>query len=421
MSEKIHDNRFLRLVIHLLTSGYMEDWKYSQTLSGCPQGGILSPLLSNVYMDKLDQYVEKVLVPNYTKGTRRAENKEYKSILKQIEKYKRYGEWEEVKKLRKTSQSMPSKDPNDQNFKRLYYIRYADDWLIGVSGSKEEAFEIKEKVKTFLQNELNLNLSQEKTLITHARDEKARFLGYDIHVLHSDSKHDKRGQRIINGAIGLRVPDDKMKAKMNEYMAKGEPVQKAERTINSDYDIISQYQSEFRGFTQYYLLAYNAHQLHIVKRVMELSLAKTLANKHKSTINKVFKKYQVLMKTKDGDYKVLQVTVGRENKKPLVAYFGGIKLAYNRNATVHEPLVKIYNTKSQLIDRLWNNTCELCGAYGNIEMHHVKKLKDIRKDGRKDKPEWTKRMIAMNRKTLAVCEKCHNEIHSGKYDGKKIR
>lgn len=421
MSKKIHDNRFLRLVKYLLTSGYMEDWKYNQTLNGCPQGGILSPLLSNIYMDNLDQYVEQVLVPQYNTGTKRAENKEYKSILKQIEKYKRHSDWEKVKELTKTAQEMPSKDPNDPDFKRLHYIRYADDWLIGVSGGKEDAVEIKEKIKTFLLNELNLNLSQEKTLITHARSEKARFLGYDIHVLHNNAKHDGRGQRIINGAIGLRVPDDKMKAKMSEYMAKGEPIQRAERMTNSDYDIISQYQAELRGFAQYYLLAYNAHQMHKVKRVMELSLAKTLANKHKTSINKVFKKYQTTMKTKDGEYKVLQVTVERENKKPLIAYFGGTKLAYNKNATIVETPVKIFNTRSQLIDRLWNNTCELCGAYGNIEMHHVKKLKDLRKDGRKEKPEWMKRMIAMNRKTLAVCESCHDEIHAGKYDGKKVR
>ncbi|MCU5668782.1 reverse transcriptase domain-containing protein [Bacillus cereus] len=99
---------------------------------------------------------------------------------------------------------MPLKDPNDENFKWFYYVRYADDWLIGLSGSKQDAEEVKEKIKGFLKTELNLKLSPEKTLITHAREEKARFLGYDIHVLHCNSKHDKRGQRIINGAIGLK-------------------------------------------------------------------------------------------------------------------------------------------------------------------------------------------------------------------------
>lgn len=420
MSEKIHDNRFLRLTSNLLKSGYMEDWKYNQTLSGCPQGGILSPLLSNIYMDKLDQYVEKTLTSLYTKGERRAENKEYKAILNQITNYKKHDGWEKVKELKKLSQKMPSKDPNDQDFKRMYYIRYADDWLIGVSGSKEDAKEIKDKIGIFLREELNLNLSEEKTLITHARNEKAKFLGYEIHVLHNNTKLDQRGQRTINGAIGLRVPDEKMKAKVKEYTARGKIMHRTERTVNSDYDIISQYQSEFRGFAQYYLLAYNAHRLSKVKKVMELSLAKTLANKHKTTVNKIYRKYKTTIETKDGVYKVLQVKVKRENKKPLFVYFGGIKLAYNKNARLVDKPVQIYCKRTQLVDRLLNDTCELCDTTGNVQMHHIKKLKDIRKLGRKDKPEWMKRMIAMNRKTLAVCTSCHNKIHAGKYQGREV-
>jgi group II intron reverse transcriptase/maturase len=420
LKESIQDNRFLRLTENLLKSGYMEDWKYNATLSGCPQGGILSPLLSNVYMNKLDQYVENELIPKYTKGERRAENKKYRAILKQKDKYKRHKNWEKVKEAEKISQKMPSKDPADPNFKRLYYIRYADDWLIGVSGSKEEADEIKTHIAEYLLKELNLNLSEEKTLITHSRNEKARFLGYDIHVLHENAKHDHRGQRIINGVIGLRVPRDKMQMKMNEYMAKGEPIHRKERTINSDYDIISQYQSELRGFVQYYLRAYNAHQMHNVKRVIEISLAKTLASKHKITVNEVYKKYKAVAETENGEYKVLQAQVEREDKSPLIAQFGGIKIGYDKNATITDTPKQIFNVRSQLIDRLTRNVCELCGASGNMEMHHVRKLKNLSKNGRNNKPEWMKRMIAMNRKTLAVCDSCHNNIHYGEYDGTKI-
>lgn len=421
MSEKIHDNRFILLVKYLLESGYLEDWRYNQTLSGCPQGGVLSPLLSNIYMDKLDVFVERTLAPDFTIGEQRAENKEYRAILKQMDKYRRKQDWNKVKELKKVAQQMPSKDPNDENFKRLHYIRYADDWLIGVSGSKQDAEDIKREIEKFLQEELNLKLSPEKTLITHAREEKARFLGYDIHVLHCNSKHDKRGQRIINGSIGLRIPRDVMDEKIREYTSKGLATHRKERTTSSDYDIISQFQSELRGFAQYYFLAYNAHKLHNVKRGMELSLACTLANKHKTSVNKVYKKYQTVIDTKDGKYKVLQVTEQRENKKPLVAYFGGIKLAYNRDASITETPTKVFTLRSQLIDRLKNNECELCGKIGSVEMHHVNKLKNIQKDSRKNKPEWMVRMITMNRKTLAVCLDCHRNIHSGEYDGKQVR
>jgi len=420
LKEKIKDNRFLRLIENLLKSGYMEDWKYNKTLSGCPQGTIISPILSNIYMDKVDQYVETELKPKYTKGERRAENKKYRAVLNQVRKYKRHKNWKKVRELEKAAQKMPSKETNDPNFRRLHYIRYADDWLIGISGSKKEAEEIKTKTSEYLQKELKLQLSQEKTLITHARNEKARFLGYDIHVLHADTKHDKRGQRIINGVIGLRVPNDKMHNKKTEYMARGKPIHRKERTNNTDYDIVSQYQSELRGFVQYYLPAYNAHQMHDVKRTMEISLAKTLASKHKTTVNKIFKKHKVTAETKDGKYKVLQVKIERENKKPLIAQFGGIKIAYDKEATITDTPKQIFNTRSQLIDRLMRNVCELCGAMGDINMHHVKKLKNLSKNGRKNKPEWMKRMIAMNRKSLAVCTECHNKIHSGEYDKSKV-
>jgi hypothetical protein len=209
---------------------------------------------------------------------------------------------------------------------------------------------------------------------------------------------------------------------MKEYQANGKPKHRKERTINSDYDIISQFQSEFRGFAQYYLLEYNAHKLSGFKRTLELSLAYTLANKHKTTVNKVFKKYGAYRKTKDGEYKVLQVKVIREGKKPLKAYFGGIKLGYKKNTTIEDipVIISIYNKRSQLIDRLLKNICELCGTNGKIEMHHVRKLKDLERDDRKEKPEWMKRMIAIRRKTLAVCKTCHTKIHTGTYNGKKI-
>jgi group II intron reverse transcriptase/maturase len=371
LAEKIKDNRFLRLMRQFLECGYLEDWKYNATLSGCPQGSILSPLLSNVYMDKLDQFMEKHVLPAFNRGGRRAENKAYKVLRKQMEKHMRYQDWKTVKELHKQRQSMPSKDTNDPAFRRLYYIRYADDWLLGFSGSKQEAIQIKETIKTYLTTELKLTLSEEKTLITHAKTEKARFLGYDIHVLQQDAKHDKRGQRSINGVIGLRVPDEKMKDKARLYKKGGKPTRRKERTINSDYDIIVQYQSEFRGFAQYYLLAYNAHQMHGLKRTMELSLAQNLANKFKTTVKKIFKKYKTNRETDGQSYKVLQTEVKREGKKPLVAYFGGFKLGYKKNAVIVDslPTGKVYSIKSQLIDRLLNDTCELCGSRGNIEMH----------------------------------------------------
>lgn len=421
LGEKIDDKRFLRLIENLLKSGVMEDWKYNQTLSGCPQGGVLSPLLSNIYMDKLDQYIENKVKPKHTKGKFRAENKEYRAIANQETKCRQRKDWGKAKELKKVMQKMPSINPNDPDFKRLHYIRYCDDWLIGISGNKKEAIEIKAEIATFLQGTLKLQLNQKKTVITHARSENVRFLGYDIHVLQSDTKHDKHGRRSINGVIGLRVPRDKMQAKIQRYMRRGHPFHRAERTVNSDFDIVSQYQTEFRGFVQYYLLAYNAYQMDKVKWVMQLSLAKTLASKHKMSVNEVFRKYQTVTETTDGICKVLQVKVERVGKSPLLAQFGGIKLRYNKNAEVKDSSEYfIFGGRSQLIDRLTRNVCELCGDGGDVEMHHVKKLKDLHRYGRMDKPVWVKKMIAMNRKTLAVCVRCHHMVHAGGYDSFRV-
>jgi len=416
LREKIEDNRFLRLIGYLLKTGYLENgWRYNKTLSGCPQGNILSPLLSNLYMNKLDQYVKQELKPQHTTGKIRVINKEYQKMHNQIATCKQNKNWAKVKEFRKTLQSMPSKDPLDPDFKRLRFIRYADDWLVGIAGSRKDAEEVKDKIALYLQTELKLQLNQEKTLITHARTEKARFLGYDIHVLHDDAKHTGR-RRSINGKVGLRVPKDKMQLKMSRYMANGKPCHRAEIAFNSDYDIIRQYQTEFRGFVQYYTHAYNAHQMRVVKRTMELSLVKTLANKHKLSAKKVFKKYQTVAETRDGVYKVLETRVERDGKKPLIAQFGGIKLGYDKNADIIDVSKQFFNARSQLIDRLTHDVCELCEATGDIEMHHIRKLKDLSRNDRRHKPEWMKRMIAMRRKTLAVCTDCHVKIHSGVYD-----
>jgi len=201
-------------------------------------------------MDNLDQYVERELKPQHTTGKSRVINKEYQMVQNQKATCKRNKNWVKFRELKKTLQTMSSKDPLDSDFKRLRFIRYADDWLVGIAGSRKDAEKVKDKIALYLQTELKLQLNQEKTLITHARTEKARFLGYDIHVMHDDDKH-TGGRRSINGKVGLRVPKEKMQLKMSRYMAKGKPCHRAEIAFNSDYDIIRQYQTEFRGFVQY--------------------------------------------------------------------------------------------------------------------------------------------------------------------------
>ncbi|MCL2135900.1 MAG: hypothetical protein FWH37_10245 [Candidatus Bathyarchaeota archaeon] len=163
-------------------------------------------------MDQFDKYVNNTIKPKYNTGKRRANNKEYVAIIEKKKKYKRLGDWAKVKELGKLSQTLPTKDTTDPCFKRLRFTRYADDWLIGFIGSKKEAQDIKTELTLYLKQELKLVLNQEKTLITNARYGEARFLGYDIDVMHSDAKH-RNGRRTINGKIRLKVPRDKIQAK----------------------------------------------------------------------------------------------------------------------------------------------------------------------------------------------------------------
>src|SRR5436305_1760802 len=323
LSEKIHDGRFIHLVKKLLDAGYLEDWRFHQTLSGVPQGSIVSPIISNILLDKLDKYVETTLIPQYNRGIKRKANQKYKNLMERARRKLKAGKKEAAFQLRKQGQQLPSYETQDPDYRRLKYIRYADDFCLAFIGPKSEAEEIKRLLRKFLSEELKLNLSEEKTLITHARSHAARFLGYEVTTLKEDIKHclDKTGtdRRNINGLIGLRVQHAVILEKCDRYKKRGKPIHRAELLNESDFTIISTYQLEYRGIVEYYRLAYNLHSLDRLKWVMEQSLVKTLASKHKTSVRKIYKQYQTEIEADERKYKVLQVTLPRQEKKPLVA------------------------------------------------------------------------------------------------------
>ena len=423
LGECFHDNRFLRLIDGLLKAGYMEDWKFNVTYSGVPQGGIVSPVLSNVVLDRLDKYVEEQLIPAYTRGSRRKTYPPYVRLTMQASQARKKGDWQRVQTLRQQAQCLPTRDPFDPNFRRLWYVRYADDFLLGFAGPKNEAAEIKGKIAVFLRDELHLELNSEKTLVTNARSDKAKFLGYEVHVLHDDSKHDHRHQRCINSSVGLRIPREVRQAKCADYMRCGKPVHLPERTMDDAYSIVAQYQAEYRGFVQYYRMAYNLHTLSLLKHGMEVSMVRTLANKYKTTCTKIYKRYGATINTDEGCYKVILVTVERKPpKSPLTAYFGGISLKSNKWVSISDqPTNPIWSGRSEVVDRLLAQECDLCGSHQNIEIHHVRKLADLKPTDGAELPEWKRRMAARRRKTLVVCRACHEKIQYGSYDGKNLR
>jgi hypothetical protein len=317
----------------------------------------------------------------------------------------RRGDRQTASALRKRLRGLPSGDPRDPGFRRLHYTRYADDHLLGFAGPRAEAEQIKDRLAAFLRDDLKLELSPEKTLITHARTGAARFLGYEITTQHS------RCRRKVNGVIGLRVPGQVIKAKCAPYSKLGKPERRTELINCDDLTIISTYGAEYRGLVQYYLLAGDVWRLKRLRWAAETSMLKTLAAKHESSVTKMARKYKATIVTPHGPRTCFQATVERAGKKPLVARFGGIPLKRQKKAVIEDRLPAPPASRKELITRLRAGWCELCEQRGQVEVHQIRKLADLA-GNRLPQPEWAQLMARRRRKTLVVCPDCHQRIHT---------
>ena len=414
IGEHIRDNRFLRLIKHMLQAGYLEEWTYHNTYSGTPQGGVVSPLLANIYLNKLDQWVEYTLIPKYIRGEVRAMNPQYNAIHKRIMRARKRGDRTGARRMERQRRTIPSGDPHDPEFRRLKYIRYADDFLLGFIGPREEALVIKERIREYLRDVLKLELSEEKTLITNAHAERAKFLGYEIATGRADDRLTKN-RRATNGIIQLYMPRNVITEASKQYTKEGRPVRKPELIHDSDHDIVAKYQAVYRGIAQYYLLAVNVSKLNRLEYIMEQSLVHTLANKFKMSTKAVYAKYTDEVDTGIDTRRCIKVVVPRAEKEPLITHFGGIPLQRRTMAYLvdDKSIEHLFNARTQLIKRLLAQVCELCGGRENIKVHHIHRLKDLKKPGRKERPAWMVHMSAMRRKTLVVCHACHTAIHAG--------
>jgi len=412
LRENIQDNRFLRLIEGALKAGYCEEWTYHPTLSGTPQGGIVSPILSNIYMDRLDRFVQETLIPEFTQSPKRKMNPTYLRLQSRVYHLRAKGELERAKILRKEMQQHPSVAPNDPDHRRLRYVRYADDFLLGFVGPITEAKEIKERIATFLGTELKLTLSADKTLITHANTGRARFLGYEIDVMEAPTKFDYLRRRVINGRVGMYIPEDVIQTKRKRYLRDGIIMARPELLHNNEYDIIVQYQGEYRGLVNYYGLAQNLARLSYLRWTMATSLLKTLAHKNDTSVGHEAKRLKTSSETQEGPRHCLKLIIPREGKRPLTAVFGGLTLKRRKKPVMKDQVLTPYvNTRSEIIDKLCNDTCEVCGAKEKVHMHHIRKLRDLNKQGKREMPLWMKTMITRKRKTMAVCKTCHGDIH----------
>lgn len=407
IGKRIRDFRFLKLIRMMLKAGYWEVGRGFSTLAGTPQGGVISPLLANIFLHELDDYIITCLKPSFDKGKKRLHNREYTCICAAITRAKKQGDWRKVKQLRKERRSVPAGEPYDNDYRRLVYIRYADDFMIGIIGSKSDCRTVKAKVKAKLA-ELNLELSDEKTKITNAANGKARFLGYDIF------KFQDRRHLHLTGSIQLCVPKEKMQELAKRYMRKGKPHQR-DGLINGEVaEILMIYDLELRGYYNHYRLAWDVgKQLAQLRYIMWQSLTRTLARKFRSRTRKMNQRYKGIG-PKTGN-RCLIVEVDSPNGSKFVT-FGDISLKVDKSlrGETGQDLFRPYLPVRELTLRLKHDRCELCDQVTDeLEVHHIRRLKDIRAKVKAGKaPRWQIAMCARNRKTLVVCIPCHNKIHS---------
>lgn len=421
VNNKIKDARIIKLIYKFLKAGYLEDWQYHKTYSGTPQGGIISPLLANIYLHELDKYVMKLKsefdTPSEEKIT--PEYRELHNEIKRLSYHMKKLDGMEKEKLlaeyqlkRKQLMTIPCTSQTD---KKLKYVRYADDFIIGVKGSREDCQWIKSKLAEYIGQTLKMELSEEKTLITHS-SECARFLGYDVCVRRSGKI--KRGgpgnakKRTLNNHTELLVPFDD---KIHKFIfSKGIAIQKGDGTLFpvhrnyllrlTDLEIVTVYNDELRGICNYYGIASNFSRLKYLSYLMKFSCLKTLAAKHKSSISKVI----AMCKDGKGDWGVSYETKAGAKRRYFAKYID-CKGAKNPTDTISNAAIIYGQSVTTLEKRLKAKVCELCGTTESdrYEIHHVNKLKNL-----KGREQWEIAMLAKRRKTLVVCEKCHHEIHN---------
>jgi group II intron reverse transcriptase/maturase len=425
LAKKIADRRFLALIQQMLKAGYLEDWKFYGTYSGSPQGGICSPILSNIYLHELDTFMQS-LKHEFQEGKKRRPDPRYGHYSYRIRKIRqqvdaatkdRATARQEIAALDRVRKTLPAGDPFDPHFKRLKYCRYADDFVIGVIGSKAEAEVIMGKVKTFLTSTLKVTLAEEKSQLVHA-SKGMHFLGYKA-ATHAGRKiiRIKRGKRhtqmkSVSEQMQLHIPKGRFEKfctvkKYGNYQA-FKALHRPLLLNLSEAEIILTYNAELRGIANYYALAYNVKaRISKLYRLWQLSLFKTLASKRKTTVKQV----AVSLKLEDGSYGIHYQVKGEQRTLKLFR-LKTWRRPMGMGVVDREPNVTRFTlAKSELIQRLNASRCEYCETKtGPFEVHHVRGLKSI-KSG---KEVWQKIMIARNRKTLVLCKKCHRLLTAGK-------
>lgn len=488
LKEKIDDRHFLDLIAQGLKCGSIHNGNYEHSILGTPQGGIVSPLLFNIYMSKLDEFVLRDVTETINEWNRTEDRKakpvtrsyrKYESIIKsskmvmnrireaQLSKgnvvFKTWNKeaqekYIEFKNKRRTARNNSSSVPYLDKKKailRLCYVRYADDWVLFLNCSKERAIEIRDRIGRFLAEELGLTLSPEKTLITNAKKERVKFLGFTISYYSENRRRlsirkstsnlfgvfiNRKGwtlttnylmslqaeshkRRTTGNQLLIGIDQDRLETRLNQkrYINKTATrgTRKTEWTTLSDYEIVMRFNYVIRGLINYY--SRPVRDFAILNKYVYLlnySCAHTLANKHRSSLKKVFAKYGNPIRATQKQYKAKELAKEKEiqllNYQESKKIFDGLKTEKEKEQEKQLQDEDFLHVKInwRTVYKL-NKHCVICGSTNRVQMHHIKHVRKMAQT-----LKGFAQVIAMlNRKQILVCHECHRRIHNGTYDG----
>lgn len=435
LAKKIGDQRFLNLIWKALTAGYLEFKVPFNSIAGTPQGSIISPILANVYMHELDVFVDSLRLKYESLGAKKytreyADNQNaLRRVARKLAKAECDGEakqlGDEIRRLKTLATTLSVWDAGSLPVK-IRYVRYADDWLIGLSGTRTLAETLKGEIERFLWQNLKLTLSREKTHIRHAKTESAFFLGAKVlvgakhpRVISYDRKVGDDTQHVTKrttvGMVKMLAPVDRIITRLAQKGicdAKGDPKSRRQLAALDDIRIIEEYNSLLLGYLNFYSFVTNRPALRRVAYIVQFSAAKTLAHRHRTSMREIFRRH--------GARLFVSIT-GASGKVRTTSLKYPLSFKCRRNAfltTAAPSEVEVFKTQQQLRTRSKiDQHCVICASDECVEMHHVR---HVRKSGKNANEGFDRLMAVINRKQIPVCSSCHKEIHSGRYDGKSL-